>query len=428
MCACKHKGPRTGGGTINVSDMTAPERPSSTFIPPPPRKRDDNRAPMSRPTTTVVQSAPQGSPRTDVARPFVPPAPPPSKDIARLPAPPLPKRVEDAPIADEPRAFVPPPPPPKSDNGVPLKQGGLSPAPLLTQVGLAGPSQSPGPFADYCADPRVAMTELCRSGADSGLSSMCRSAILNFLASKDTRTIREWAMEQELCRDEILRALGTATGMAKASARLYGASGAMPNYYRASGDAASDARDAEWNRQRLAALSGGGVDPAAGGYQGASSWTYGGAANLGFGGVGGDLYAPPAPTTPPPNYGAIIGGIGQAVGGVFQGINTAVANANAVRLQELQMQFANQANGAQLALQRQQLELQAEIARLNASGGGGAAGQQLQMALQQQQAANAAALAAAGTPMSDTTKAVIAVGVVGAVGVAAYLLTRKRGR
>jgi beta-lactamase regulating signal transducer with metallopeptidase domain len=50
------------------------------------------------------------------------------------------------------------------------------------------------------------------------------------------------------------------------------------------------------------------------------------------------------------------------------------------------------------------------------------------MALQQQQADNAAALAAAGTPMSDTTKAVIAVGVVGAVGVAAYLLTRKRGR
>jgi hypothetical protein len=410
MCACKHKGPRAGGGTINVSDMTAPERPSSTFIPPPPRKRDDNRAPMPRPTTTVVQSAPQGSPRTDVARPFVPPAPPPSKDIARLPAPPLPKRVEDAPIADEPRAFVPPPPPPKSDNGVPLKQGGLSPAPLLTQVGLAGPSQSPGPFADYCADPRVAMTELCRSGADSGLSSMCRSAILNFLASKDTRTIREWAMEQELCRDEILRALGTATGMAKASARLYGASGAMPNYYRASGlvaDYSGNYTTAEQIQQFNQSQAGQAV------YQ----------QELGQAGAAAMVAAPP-----PPDYGAIIGGIGTAVGGVFQGINTAVQNAESNRLRELQLTFANQANAAQLALQARQIELQAEIARLNASGGGGAAGQQLQMALQQQQAANAAALAAAGTPMSDTTKAVIAVGVVGAVGVAAYLLTRKRGR
>lgn len=142
-------------------------------------------------------------------------------------------------------------------------------------------------------------------------------------------------------------------------------SGGMPNYYRASGDLAAD-------------IAGFGAGTAA---QGSMTFTEAESMDILGGGGDGMTAAEKGRLTaaqtadafargrdnPPTNYAAIIGSIGQAVGGVFAGINQAVDQAEARRLRELEINYANNARGAQLALQTRQQELMGEIARLRAT-------------------------------------------------------------
>jgi hypothetical protein len=150
-------------------------------------------------------------------------------------------------------------------------------------------------------------------------------------------------------------------------------------------------------------------------------------------GMSADLYnqrnpvAPPVPTTPPVDYGRLIAGIGSAVGGVFQGINTAIQNSQTNRLRELELQYANERGAATLALQRLAIENQNAIAQLNGSASPAAA--QTQQALQQQNADLSARLAAGNQQqqdgMSTGTTVALVVGGVAVLGGIAYLALKK---
>lgn len=204
-------------------------------------------------------------------------------------------------------------------------------------------------------------------------------------------------------------------------------SGGMPNYYHASGGWAED----------IAAAGGSAADTAS--QESSLNWGADVAA-FNLTPESQSLYrrelaeaaAASPPPTPPPDYGRIIGSIGQAVGGVFAGINTAVDNAERNRLRELEINYANNARSALLALQTRQTELTGEIARLRASAPAAAAdpattaliqrleaqGAEYRSAIQRQEAA--AAEAAKG--MGGGTIAAIAIGGVAVLGLGAYAL------
>lgn len=196
-------------------------------------------------------------------------------------------------------------------------------------------------------------------------------------------------------------------------------SSGMPNYYRASGDATNGltaAEDAE-------------LDRLTGGRQAlASDWTHGDAANLGFGGEGGDTYQtpPPVPASPPVDYARLVGSIGQAVGGVFAGINEAVHNAAQDRNRTLEIEYANNARGAALALQRSIAETNQEIQRLAATST--PAANATVTALQQQVAdfqrrlnEQPPAPQPSSSGMGGGTIAAIAIGSVAVLGLGAYV-------
>jgi hypothetical protein len=184
-------------------------------------------------------------------------------------------------------------------------------------------------------------------------------------------------------------------------------SGGMPNYHRASGL----------------------VTDSGGGYTAAEIQAFNASQ------AGADLYrqelaqaaaaAPPA--SPPVDYAALIGGIGTAVGASLAGIGAIVNTQQQNRLRELEIEYANNARGAQLALQRSAMEMQTEIARLSAQST--PAAQATVTALQQQVAdANARlnAAAAADQGMSPVTVGALVVGGVAALGTVAYVLMGKR--
>lgn len=184
-------------------------------------------------------------------------------------------------------------------------------------------------------------------------------------------------------------------------------SGALPNYYRASGL----------------------VTDAGGRYTAEEIQAFNQSQ------AGADLYrqelaqaaAASPPASPPVDYGAIIGGIGQAVGASLAGIGAIVNTQQQNRLRELEIEYANNARGAQLALQRSAMEMQAEIARLSAQGT--PAAQATVTALQQQVAdANArlAAAAAADQGMGTGTAVALGVGAVALLGIGAYVVMGKR--
>lgn len=318
----------------------------------------------------------------------------------------------------------------KTDPGTPqrtpvtlvLKDTPLAPGPtnvVLTNVPMPTALQ-PLPGRPYCADARLAGTELC---AGAQVSEMCATILANWLKANPQAPLSAFLASSsamgEFCASEFERLL--APSGTKASSGL-------PNYWRASGDAASDARDAEWNRQRLAALAGNGIDPAGGYLATAADWTHGGAANLGFGGVGGETYAPPTPASPPVDYGALVAGIGTAVGASLSGLGSIVNNANNGRLRELEIEYANNARGAQLALQRTMFETQSEIARLSAAGTPQASA--VVGVLQQQivdMNTRLAALPQPGAPTPWTTGEIVGAVAAGAavVGLIGFLALRK---
>lgn len=420
MCACKHKGKSHGPGVFGGTPMTTPDRPSTTFVPPPP--------PM----------------RSNVVRP-------------RLPMPPAPP-PRGVPVDTQGGAFVPPPPPVKRDDKQPRlpppvmlmpKDGGgaqgpgpsqvtltrkdptQAPGPTITVTALPGISLAPNPFSPFCGDGRIdPNSEFCREARGQGVSDACQRELLDFLAMPEPKmSLERWIATRELCdQDALRRAANVAiTVAAKTSAGLYGRSGALPNYHGSrgvygfapSGDASNGltaAEDAE-------------LDRLTGGRQAlASDWTHGGAANLGFGGEGGDTYVAPAPATPPVDYAALAAGIGTGLAASIGAIGTVVNNANNGRLRELEIEYANTGRAAQLALQRTIAETNAEIQRLAAQNSPNAnatvqALQQTIMGMQQR----LEALPPAPAPGAWTTTEIglaIALGLT-AVGAVGYFVTRR---
>lgn len=466
-CACKHKHPsKPDEIQFSGGDGATPpgNRVPANFVTVPPPKKD-----AKRPNVPFVPGAnkadvPSSQNNGGIGR-FAPPIPPPAKQSNGKA--PIPSRIFDAP-ADLPISM----PPPKES---------AAPVPFLATTPIIDVSQAPNPFAPYCGkggelDP---VSALCQAGDAIGLSPDCKRELVAFLKSGSSQTLGSWINSRELCREELRRAVGIAEAsiVAKTSAGLYdkpgfgnpfgvggyawkqdrmfsdsglgdsppkafpspfapqdnGAtmdwrkpSGGMPNYHRPSGGTPTLA---EWTAQ--------GNDPeqwqaAFGGeHTGSNAFTASNIQAFNQSQAGADLYrrelaqaaAASPPSTPPPDYAAIIGSIGTAVGGVFSGINTAVNNAAQNRLRELEIEYANNARGAQLALQRSTMEMQAEIARLSAQST--PAAQAAVTALQQQVAdANArlAAAAAANQGMGTGTAVALGVGAVAVIGLGAYVL------
>lgn len=335
--------------------------------------------------------------------------------------------------------------PPKNPAPSSMERETPSQAPALPPVVMALPglSMAPNPFAQYCGNGIDPASELCRAAASTGLSDYCRDQLLAYLAAPEPKSsLESWIAQQELCSQDAFRAaLGMAKASmdAKASAGLYRASGALPNYHRApygfrpSGDVATAA---DWTHGGPADLGSGGyiatasdwgtnpnalVDPGhgSGAYNGASSWTLGGPAT--------DI-VPPAPATPPVDYAALVAGIGTGLGATLGGISSIVRNANDARLRELELQYGADARAGQLALQRATMETNAEIQRL-ARQGTPAANEAMQ-ALQMQFADMSARLQAAQADegMSDTTKVFLGLGAAAVLAGGFWLATRKDRR
>lgn len=287
-----------------------------------------------------------------------------------------------------------------------VPQPPVPPAIIVTQAPM--PTQlQPLPGRPYCADARLAGTELC---AGAQVSDQCAATLANWLSANPGVPISAFLASSsamgELCVDEFRRLLAPAGTKA---------SGALPNYhrnsvygYRPSGGWAEDlARVNAMNTEQVNATLGSG-------YQGASSWTHGGPVDL----------TPPAPSTPAVDYGALVAGIGGAVGATLGGVATIVNNAQQNRLRELQIEYANNAQGAQLALQRSALEMQQQIAQLNAQNT--PAAQATVAALQQQLMATQAQLATQNSSAWSTGEILAATAAgVGVLGIVGYLALRK---
>ena len=103
--------------------------------------------------------------------------------------------------------------------------GGLT---TTVPLNLAGQDLVQWTAPDYCADDRIAATELCRQGGDQQLSDICRVELRAWIASGDKTPLAQWVASRELCSGELQRLLGLVEDV-KNSAGLwpvYEASGA----------------------------------------------------------------------------------------------------------------------------------------------------------------------------------------------------------
>ena len=298
---------------------------------------------------------------------FIPPPPAMKQANGKVP----PTRIFDVP-ADQPMSDQ-----PHASMQKPTDLGGgaaKAPVPFLATTPMIGLAQSPNPFAPYCGPDNelTPASALCRAAGEAGLSDYCRQQLLAFLASKSSQTLGSWIAAQELCDQAALRrAVGIAEASiaAKTSAGLYRASGGMPNYWRASGYVGNPTRE-EW-------IANAGDPEQWDASFGADDATNGGGASGGGGMTAAEKGRLTAAQTadafargrdnPPTDYGRIIGSIGTAVGGVFAGINQAVDQAENRRIRELEVNYANNARGRELALRERGQELAGEIARLRAA-------------------------------------------------------------
>jgi len=365
-------------------------------------------------------------------------------------------------------------PPPVTSKSTDLGGGeAQAPAPFLPTTPMIGLAADPNPFAPYCGPDNelTPASALCRAASDAGLSDDCRQQLLAFLGSKSSQTLGSWIAAQELCDQAALRravGIAEASMAAKTSAGLFdkpsfgnpfgvdgyawkqdrvrkpspfayhgdgstmdyrSPSGGMPNYYRASSGLAED----------IAAL---GAGTAA---QGSMTFTESEAADI-LGGNGmtaaekGRLTAAQTADAfargrdnPPTDYGRIIGSIGTAVGGVLAGINQAVDQAENRRIRELEVNYANNARGRELALRERGQELAGEIARLRAapSAATDPAMATLIQRLEQQGAEYRSAIQRLETEsqgMGTGTAVALGVGAVAVLGLGAFVLMGKRRR
>jgi hypothetical protein len=203
----------------------------------------------------------------------------------------------------------------------------------------------------------------------------------------------------------------------------------MPNYYRPTGDAFSDAL-ARVNAMDTAEVN------ATLGTDGSTDLS--GESSLDRAAKGRLTAAQTADSfargrdNPPTNYAAIIGSVGTAVGGILGGINQAVDQAENRRLRELEINYANNARGAQLALQTRQAELLGEISRLRATSATDPTTAALVQRLEQQGDQYRTAIQRMESESqgmsTGTTVALVAGGVAVAGGIAYLVLGNKRGR
>lgn len=432
-CTCHGPKKAPHGHASFGGGPTPPAQTSDGYVPPPPQMKTP-RAPMPFVPRVAILDVPQDS---GARSPFVPP--PMKRAEGKRPMPPV-TRAEDSPMPDMPKAqvvtpFVPPPVKrdAKQDPGpgqVTLIRTEPTQTPnTVTVTALPGISLAPNPFAPYCGDGRIdPNSEFCRAASGQGVSDYCQSELLKYLAAPAPKpTLERWIAAQELCdQDALRRAANVAiTVAAKASAGLYGTSGALPNYhgnlarmFRPSGVVNPDSAE---GRALAQGQLGYGIltDPGMGAdtpYGGASSWTVNGQA----------WQAPPEPATPSVDYGALVAGIGTAVGASLAGIGTIVNQANQNRLRELEIEYANNARGAQLALQRATMETQAEIQRLAAQNT--PAANAAVQALQMQVADMSARLGAAqqSTEWTTTEKAMAGAAVIAGLGFFGWFISKGR--
>lgn len=340
---------------------------------------------------------------------------------------------------------------PSKDVAPPMVVTTLVPLPTALQ---------PLPGRPYCADARLAGTELC---AGAPVSDECARVLGAWLAANPGTPLAAFLASSsamgELCAGEFVRLLAPAG--TKASAGFYDApgygnpfgidgyawkqdrvrkpapfsyrgdgstmdwrkpSGALPNYHRAPygfrpSGLVYDSHGYTAEEQ---------ANAAGAGFTAADLRAFNEST------AGQSLYrqelaqaaaaAPPA--TPPVDYAALVAGIGSAVGASLSGIGTIVNQANQNRLRELEIEYANNARGAQLALQRATMEAQTEIQRLAAQNT--PAANAAVQALQQQVADMSVRLQQ--PPASEWTtgeKIGAAAAGVAVLGFAAWLATRK---
>jgi len=417
---------------------------SASYVPPPPQAKSPR-----TPAPFVPRVAAPDVPQESGGRaPFVPP--PAKRAEGKRPMPPV-TRAQDVPMPDMPKAnavtpFVPPPakraekPSATPPAALSRKEPEQTPALPPVVMALPGLSMAPNPFAPYCGDGRISPdSEFCREARGQGVSDFCQRELLGFLALPEPKMpLAQWIATRELCDQDALRRAANIV-IAKASAGLYRASGALPNYHRApygfrpSGDVATAA---DWTHGGPADLGSGGyiatasdwgtnpnalVDPGhgSGAYNGASSWTLGGPAT--------DI-VPPAPATPPVDYAALVAGIGTGLGATLGGVSSIFRSANDARLRELELQYGADARAGQLALQRATMETNAEIQRLAAQGT--PAANQAVQALQMQIADMRGRITTppADEGMSDTTKVFLGLGAAAVLAGGFWLATRKDRR
>jgi len=462
-CACKHKHPsKPDEIQFSGGDGATPpgNRVPANFVTVPPPKKD-----AKRPNVPFVPGAnkadvPSSQNNGGIGR-FAPPIPPPAKQSNGKA--PIPSRIFDAP-ADMPVSM----PPPKES---------AAPVPFLPSVPMIGLASDPNPFAPYCGPDNelTPASALCRAAGDAGLSDYCRQQLLAFLGSKSSQTLGSWIAAQELCDQAALRrAVGIAEASiaAKTSAGLYdkpgfgnpfGAdgyawaqdrvrkpapfayrgdgstmdwrnpSGGMPNYYRASGYVGNPTRE-EW-------IANGGDPEMWDASFGADDGTGGGGAGMTAAEKGRLTAAQTADAfargrdNPPTDYGRIIGSIGTAVGGVFAGINQAVDQAENRRIRELEVNYANNARGRELALRERGQELAGEIARLRATPAAVAADptttamiQRLEQQSNEYRTTIQRLEQQSSQGMGTGTAVALGVGAVAVLGLGAYVLMGKGGR
>lgn len=404
---------------------STPDKPRGGYVPPPADKVE-----MKRPAPPPSYGNAVGSREPpNKANGYVPP--PPARDMSggkggngksaqpRLP-PPVMLMPKDGGGAQGPGP---------SQVTLDRKEPSQAPGPMVTVTALPGISLAPNPFAPYCGDGRIDPTsEFCRAASGQGVSDYCQSELLKYLAAPAPKpTLERWIAAQELCdQDALRRAANVAiTVAAKASAGLYGASGALPNYhgnlarmFRPSGVVNPDSAE---GRALAQGQLGYGIltDPGMGAdtpYGGASSWTVNGQA----------WQAPPEPATPSVDYGALVAGIGTAAGATIGAIGTIFNQANQNRIRELEVTYGNDARAAQLALQRATMETQAEIQRLAAQNT--PAANAAVQALQMQVADMSARLGAAqqSTEWTTTEKAMAGAAVIAGLGFFGWFMSKGR--
>lgn len=301
---------------------------------------------------------------------------------------------------------------------------------------------------DYCADDRIAATELCRQGGDEQLSDICRQELRAWIASGDKTPLAQWVASRELCSGELSRLLGLVNDV-KASAGMwpvYEASGAPMSLIQPM-RFANPSKPSFVPGMGMVRASSGMYRPS--GVNGEDSMTFSEeeAADIlssDSADKGGKDFGTPAQREPSTtDYIRSIGGVATAA---LEGINRTIGQQADIRLRELMASNANAANVRSEANRQLQIELDAGIRRAQVAAQSAGSSERLaqlqtEIAAMREASTRSANLAVRNEPpstplvtsstrtdegLSTGAKVGIGVGAVAVLGLGAFLVMRKR--